>query len=552
LHNAGKLATLVYVMMYENTLKHRRFSLVAIAIVFFLPFFPLPSRAAEGDLIWAVRAGGPGNEDNQGAAPFDDGTTVITGYFNDTATFGAGEANETVLSSAGEADIFVAKYDSDGTLIWAIRTGGIATDIAKGITPLSDGTSVVTGYFYGTATFGAGEANETTFTSAGEEDIFVAKYNAAGTLAWAKRAGGTLLDRAKGIASYSDGSTVITGAFSGSATFGAGEANETVLASPGDWDGFIARYNADGTLAWAKRAGGSSRATGKGITSFSGGTAVMVGRFSGSATFGPGEANETTLTSAGDLDICVAKYNADGTLAWAKRAGGTIKDDNQGAASFDDGSSVVIGYFGETATFGAGEANETTLTSAGSGENYDVCVAKYNSDGTLAWAKRAGGTDRNLGKRVTSRSDGTSIVTGRMVGTATFGPGEANETTLTSAGDYEAFIAKYNADGALAWAKRAGGTLADRGKDVAASSGWASMATGYFSGTATFGAGEANETTLTSAGGWDIYLAKYVCGDICVKVNFQPAVSVVPEGYQKDDGTGYGPKLSFPLPYGWR
>ena len=474
---------MVYVMMYKNALKPRRFSLAAIAIAFSLPFFPLPSPAAEGDLIWAVRAGGPGDEDNQGAAPFDDGTTVITGYFNDTATFGAGEANET------------------------------------------------------------------TFTSAGEEDIFVAKYNAAGTLAWAKRAGGTLLDRAKGIASYSDGSTVITGAFSGSATFGAGEANETVLASPGDWDGFIARYNADGTLAWAKRAGGSSRATGKGITSFSGGTAVMVGRFSGSATFGPGEANETVLTSAGDFDICVAKYNADGTLAWAKRAGGTIKDDNQGAASFDDGSSVVIGYFGETATFGPGEANETTLTSAG---DYDVCVAKYNADGTLAWAKRAGGTDRNLGKRVTSRSDGTSIVTGRMVGTATFGPGEANETTLTSAGDYEAFIAKYNADGALAWAKRAGGTLADRGKDVAVSSGWASMATGYFSGTATFGAGEANETTLTSAGGWDIYLAKYVCGDICVKVNFQPAVSVVPEGYQKDDGTGYGPKLSFPLPYGWR
>ena len=536
-------------MLYENPLKPRRFSLAAIAIAFSLPFFSLPSPAAEGDLIWAVRAGGPGQDDNQGAAPFDDGTTIITGYFNGTATFGAGEADETTLTSAGEADIFVAKYDSDGTLIWAIRTGGSLTDIAKGVTPLSDGISVVTGYFHGTATFGAGEANETTFTSVGEEDVFVAKYNSDGTLAWAKRAGGTLLDRAKGIASYSDGSTVITGAFSGSATFGAGEANETVLASPGDWDGFIARYNADGTLAWAKRAGGSSRATGKGITSFSGGTAVMVGRFQGAATFGPGEANETTLTSAGDFDICVAKYNADGTLAWAKRAGGTSLDDNQGAASFADGSTVVIGYFGETATFGPGEANETTLTSAG---DYDVCVAKYNSDGTLAWAKRAGGTDRNLGKRVTSRSDGTSIVTGRMVGTATFGPGEANETTLTSAGDYEAFIAKYNADGTLEWAKRAGGALRDRGKDVAVSPGGAIMATGYFNGTATFGPGEANETTLTSAGGWDIYLAKYVCGDICARINFQPTGSVVPEGYQKDDGTGYGPKTGSSWSYGWR
>ena len=54
-------------------------------------------------------------------------------------------------------------------------------------------------------------------------------------------------------------------------------------------------------------------------------------------------------------------------------------------------------------------------------------------------------------------SDGSSLVTGMFGGTATFGPGEPEETTLTPAGGANIFVARYNPDGTLAWAKRAGG-----------------------------------------------------------------------------------------------
>jgi hypothetical protein len=71
---------------------------------------------------------------------------------------------------------------------------------------------------------------------------------------------------------------------------------------------------------------------------------------------------------------------------------------------------------------------------------------------------------------------GNSYVTGSFggttypnSGTATFGPGEANQTVLTSAGRFSAtsFIAKYDTNGILAWATRAGGTGTDEGYAIA-------------------------------------------------------------------------------------
>ena len=103
----------------------------------------------------------------------------MTGRFQGTATFGPGEANETTLTGAGPRDVFVAKYDSTGALVWAKQavagTGGSDVDWGQGIGVDGSGNSYVTGFFNGTAIFGPGEANQTTLTSAGEGDVFVAK-----------------------------------------------------------------------------------------------------------------------------------------------------------------------------------------------------------------------------------------------------------------------------------------------------------------------------------------------------------------------------------------
>ena len=103
---------------------------------------------------------------------------------------------------------------------------------------LADGSAIITGYFQGSATFGTSD-----LTSAGNNDVFVARVDPDGTWAWATRAGGTSNDVGRSVSPLADGGALITGDFEGTASFGAND-----LTSAGSLDVFVARIGADG--AW--------------------------------------------------------------------------------------------------------------------------------------------------------------------------------------------------------------------------------------------------------------------------------------------------------------
>ncbi len=319
---------------------------------------------ANGSYAWATQSGGTGQADANGVSALADGSSIITGQFLGIATFGA-----TTLTSTGEQDTFTAKVNANGSYAWATRAGGTLSTIAIGVSALADGSSIITGQFLGTATFGA-----TTITSTGPLNSFTAKVNANGSYAWATQSGGPGYAVAYGVSALADGSSIITGVFSGSATFGA-----TTLTSTGAYDVFTAKVNADGSYAWATQSGGTGADYAWGVSALADGSSIITGEFSGSATFGT-----TTLTSdAGSYDSFTAKVNADGSYAWATKAGGAGFARANGVSALADGSSIITGYFSGTATFGT-----TTLTSTGLN---DVFTAKVNADGSYAWATQAGG-----------------------------------------------------------------------------------------------------------------------------------------------------------------
>ena len=205
----------------------------------------------------------------------------------------------------------------------------------------------MTGYFKGTATFG-----NITLESAGDKDIFIAKLDASGTYQWARKAGGLAGDDGESIAVLDDGSSIVTGGFQGVATFG-----NTTLESAGSYDIFVAKLGANGDYQWARKAGGErDRFKATSVSILDDGASIVTGYFKDDATFG-----NTTLTSAGSLDIFIAKLDADGEYEWVTQAGGTSTDSGYGVSVLEDGSSIVTGYFFGDATFG-----NTTLTSAGS------------------------------------------------------------------------------------------------------------------------------------------------------------------------------------------
>jgi hypothetical protein len=456
-----------------------------------------------GELVWAARAGGLLADDAYGVSALSDNSTVVTGQFRDVVTFGRNEPNETTLVSAGKEDAFVARFWRDGRLVWAKRAGGGDLCLGEGIAALADHSVVVTGSFKDSATFGPGESDETTLVSAGGADVFIARYTQSGSLLWVRQAGGAGDDLGKGVAVLSNGSVAITGQFAGTATFGPGETNETVLTSSGPVEAFVARCGPDGSLAWARQLGGD---WGTGVAALSAGSAVVAGSFSGTPTFGAGEPNATMLISAGEIDVFVARYDADGRLVWAKSGGGDAIDEGRRVVALSDDSAVVLGDFQGTATFSAGDPSSMSLTSAG---NSDIFMVRYEADGSLAWAGRAGGADFESGQGATVLADDSVVATGTFRGTATFGQGWPGETLLTSTGNRDVFVARYARDGTLVWAKRAGGTGAAYGVSATTLFDDSVVVAGGFSGSFTLGPGEGNETGLTSAGDSDVFLARF-------------------------------------------
>lgn len=198
------------------------------------------------ELIWAKKAGGTLTDVGTNIRVDADGYVYLAGYASGNSLnkpiFGEGETNETILDAEGN-DVIAAKYNPDGTLVWAVKAGGPQIDQVRDMTIDAKGNIYITGLFNGQAVFGSGESNETTLVSNGSNDVFVAKYNNSGLLQWAASGGGNSSDIGTNISVDSDGNVYVIGQFSTTATF-----DNTILTSNGGIDIFLAKYDNTGNL----------------------------------------------------------------------------------------------------------------------------------------------------------------------------------------------------------------------------------------------------------------------------------------------------------------
>ncbi|UOG76498.1 SBBP repeat-containing protein [Hymenobacter tibetensis] len=200
------------------------------------------------------------------------------------------------------------------------------------------------------------------------------------------------------------------------------------------------------------------------------------------------------------------------TFQWNQQAGGPGADEGRSVAVDEQGNAYVTGVFRGTATFGT-TPNQVSLVStpptSGTVATADVFLAKYAPSGTLLWARRGGGPGTEEANSVALDAQGGATVIGSFSGAATFQTGgPSTMPVLTSAGADDLFLVKYDATGALLWARSIGSasTSAESGYAVATDSVGNSYITGEFRDTPVFGGGTA---TLNSAGATDVVVAKY-------------------------------------------
>lgn len=148
------------------------------------------------------------------------------------------------------------------------------------------------------------------------------------------------------------GNVYTTGYFSGKVDFDSDTSKNYYLTSNGGYDIYISKLDNNKKLLWAVNIGEASDDAGNSIKLDANGDVYVTGYFMDKVDFDPG--NSFILTSAGDKDIFVCKFDASGNFVWASRMGGNGEDSGNGIAIDAAGDVITTGYFEQTSDFDPG------------------------------------------------------------------------------------------------------------------------------------------------------------------------------------------------------
>ena len=401
-------------------------------ILFILSFFLLfLLRNSIAQTFWTQNAGGPTIDQANDVAVDGFGNTYVTGYFTSVASFGS-----ITLSSNGVDDVFLAKLGVNGMFAWAVKAGGINSERALSIKTDGAGNSYITGYFYGTATFGS-----IVITSSGAQDIFIAKYNNAGLCLWAKRAGGTGADIGNGITVDNLGNVIVVGEFDGSATFGS-----TVLNSMnGSTDVFTTKLDVNGSFVWAKKGAASLTDRGLDVDCDATGNIYITGQFSDTITFDIPHIN--TMLNA----VFVLKYNPSGQEQWFRKIGGGAMNIGNSIACDNLSGVYLVGDFQGTITFYGPVVTTLSATYING-----IFLAKYDMAGGLTWSVSESSDSPLTGKSVAT--NGTNcFIAGNFKCTFDSYSIHYGAGIFNSSGYWDIFEGKYSSNGSWIMGRQLGG-----------------------------------------------------------------------------------------------
>ncbi|MBI4945790.1 MAG: SBBP repeat-containing protein [Bacteroidetes bacterium] len=343
------------------------------------------------------------------------------------------------------------------TFVWAKSMGGTDSDRGYSIAVDGSGNVYTTGSFTGTADFdpGAGTYN---LTSAGAEDIFISKLDAAGNFVWAKSMGGLGGDIAYSIAMDWSGNIYTTGSFTETADFDPSTAGTyTLSAGSLNSDIFISKLDAAGDFVWAKSMGGSDPDAGYSIAIDGAGYVYTTGLFLGTVDFDPGAGTYTlsaTSSSPPKRDPFVSKLDAAGNFVWAISMSGNLNDVARSLALDGSGNVYITGEF--IGTIDADPSSGTYYLIAAGGGGMDAFVSKFDASGNLVWAVSMGGsTGFDRGHSIALDGSGNVYITGSFAGIADFDPSTAGTYTLNAATS-PVFVSKLDASGNFVWAFNVG------------------------------------------------------------------------------------------------
>ncbi len=418
------------------------------------------------------------------------------------AEFPIGVNNTPDMSAPfGNRDGWVAKYDVNGNAVWAFKIGSSGSTVEVNAVEIDvSGNIYITGYFNGTNVNFAGVTTSLNIqkTTAGGDDIFIAKYDPNGNLQWVIQGGSTLDDVAEGIAVNST-KVFVTGRYDG--LFSITDAFSTVVVLPNhvDFDDvFVVAVGQNGAVSWQRSAAGSTADDESGYAISANDQHVFVGGdFENNVTFYDAIKGNQALSPfmVGSTSIFLAGYNAaDGGLNWVDRVGSN-RDcqvrglDLAGANIYFTGG---IDYTAGGVTFPG--LPPVTFGGGGGREIFTAKIDTLTATRTTAWAtvELCSGTPAAGGEDIIVSKTGEVYVTGFFRNNCSFNSGS---NTQSSIGNSDVFVVEYDINGAFQWVETAESTGPDMGWGVGYDNVGGVYCSGTFDNGCTFGSLSLPNTT---------------------------------------------------------
>ncbi|MFK8102479.1 MAG: gliding motility-associated C-terminal domain-containing protein [Saprospiraceae bacterium] len=315
---------------------------------------------------WDNAYGGDGFDALHDMIEHSDGSIVFLGTQSSNAS---GDVSQT---SNGFSDFWLVKIAPDGTKIWDASYGGDIIDNGRSLQETSDGGYIMTGYSSSSI---SGDKTEASFGGCITcYDYWVVKADSDGVLEWEETFSADGEDRPFTIQETVDGGYIV-GGYSNSDMSGDKSEN-----SKGDYDYWVIKMDATGTLEWERTIGGNEAdRLYKIIQTTDDG--YLLGGFSASDISG-----DKTSNSEGGFDYWIVKLDPMGTIQWDRTFGGDQEDRLYDMVVSTDGGFLLGGY-----SFSDISGQKST---ASRGER-DYWLLKVDFSGNKLWDRTYGGSGRD-------------------------------------------------------------------------------------------------------------------------------------------------------------
>jgi PKD repeat protein len=258
------------------------------------------------------------------------------------------------------------------------------------------------------------------------------------TIEWQNTIGGSSSDELQSIQQTTDGGYIL-GGYSQS-----GISGDKTEACQGNYDYWVVKLSATGTIEWQNTIGGSSNDELQSIQQTTDGGYILGGYSQSGISGDKTEASQ----GSGYTDYWVVKLSAIGTIEWQNTIGGNRDDMLQSIQQTADGGYILGGYSK------SGISGDKTEAYQSSGY-YDYWVIKLSAIGTIEWQNTIGGSNNDYLQSIQQTTDGGYILSGYSYS------GISGDKTEVSQGGSDYWVVKLSATGTIEWQNTIGGSSTD-------------------------------------------------------------------------------------------